>query len=131
MTARIKSGAGSFVFYFNLLDATMNKIEDITEENFEEKVLKSNKPVLVDFWAPSCQPCRMFEPVLKEVAQELSEKFEFYKVNGDEELDVMVPYNITGFPTFILFQNGEEILREIGAGKSKQEFIYLLNSALE
>jgi len=109
----------------------MQKIEDITEENFEVKVLKSNKPVLVDFWAPSCQPCRMFEPVLHQIALEIGNEIDFYKVNGDEELNIMVPYNITGFPTFILFQNGEEILREIGAYKGKQEFIEMLTSVLE
>lgn len=91
---------------------------DINDKDFEEKVLKSDSPVLVDFWAPWCGPCRMAEPVLEELSEEYKGKVHVMKINVDENLERPQTYGVMSIPTTVLFKDGKEIGRQIGfAGK--------------
>ena len=75
-------------------------VQPVTDETFEEEVLKSDKPVLVDFWAAWCAPCRMIAPIVDEVAQEFGEQAKVLKVDVDENSETSAKYNIQGIPTF-------------------------------
>ena len=86
----------------------------LTKTNFEAEVLKSDKPVLVDFWAPWCGPCRMLAPVLAEVAAEKGDKIKVGKVNVDEEPDLAAKYGISGIPAILLFKNGQVAGTSVG-----------------
>lgn len=82
-------------------------VQNITNENFDEIVLRSDKPVLVDFWAEWCGPCRMFSPIVDEFAEENEGKVKVGKVNVDEQPDLASRYGVMSIPTAILFKNGE------------------------
>ncbi len=92
----------------------------ITTQNFEEEVLKSEKPVLVDFWAIWCGPCKMIAPVIEEVAEEYSDKIKVGKINVDEEMELAIKYGITSIPTLLLFKGGEVVKKTLGY-MSKEE----------
>lgn len=85
----------------------------ITLENFETEVIKSEKPVLVDFWAPWCGPCRMLSPVVDEIAEENS-NIKVGKVNVDEQEELAMRFGIMSIPTLIVFKNGEAVKRTMG-----------------
>ena len=85
----------------------------LTVDNFEEEVLKSDKPVLVDFWAVWCGPCKMLSPVVDQIAEE-TEGVKFGKVNIDEEMDLAEKYGIMSIPTLMLFKNGEPVNQIVG-----------------
>lgn len=89
-------------------------VTTLTEKNFEQEVLKSDKPVLIDFWASWCGPCRMLSPLVDELAEEHSE-FKFCKVNVDEEENLAKNFGIMSIPTLIVFKNGEQKAKNIGA----------------
>jgi thioredoxin 1 len=89
--------------------------KDVTDTNFEKDVLGSEKPVLVDFWAEWCGPCRMIAPSVEAVAEEYGEKAGFFKMNVDENMNVPQRYGIRGIPTLILFKGGQEQERIVGA----------------
>lgn len=86
----------------------------ITDNDFEEKVLKAGKPVLVDFFAPWCGPCQMAGPVLDTMADKYKDKIEIFKVNVDEGQKYAGQYNVMSIPVVILFKDGKEVERQVG-----------------
>ena len=86
----------------------------ITDSNFEEEVLKTNKTVIVDFYAEWCGPCKMMSPIIDEIAEELGEKIKVGKVNSDENIELVEKYKIISIPTIIIFKNGEVTKKFIG-----------------
>ena len=86
----------------------------LTAQNFESEVLKADKPVLVDFWAEWCGPCKMLAPVIAEIAEEYEGKVKVAKLNIDEEMALAVQYCIASIPTILLFENGEIVKKSIG-----------------
>ena len=101
----------------------------LTEKNFEAEVIKSDKPVLVDFWAEWCGPCRMIAPIVEEIAKDLSGKLKVVKVNVDEAQELASQFNIMSIPTLILFKDGEPVDMIIGA-MSKDQMLEKINPQL-
>ena len=97
----------------------------ITNENFEQEVLKSDIPVLVDFWAVWCGPCQMVGPILSEIAEENEGKIKVGKVNVDEQPDLARQFGIMSIPTMIVFKDGEKVNQLVGA-VPKEEILALL-----
>ena len=89
-------------------------MKDVTDDNFESEVLKSDVPTVVDFWAPWCGPCRIFSPTVEEVEKELGSKVKFCKLNTDENQKTAGKYNIMSIPTAMLIKNGEVKAISIG-----------------
>ena len=90
-------------------------VSDVTDQEFDDKVLGADKPVLVDFWAEWCVPCHMVSPVVEEIATENPEKLSVAKVNVDENPDVTRRFGVMSIPSLILFADGEEKARVVGA----------------
>lgn len=95
----------------------MSNVITVTSENFESEVLNSEKPVLVDFWASWCGPCRMLSPIVDEIAEEV-QTIKVGKVNVDEQQDLAGKFGVMSIPTLILFKNGQPVNKSVGA-KSK------------
>lgn len=98
----------------------MGAVIEATDATFETEVLKSEKPVLVDFWAPGCPPCAALSPVLEKVAGDVSDKVKFVKVNAAQERSTAGKYRIQAVPTIFIFKNGEVADSVIGF-QSEQE----------
>ena len=105
------------------------QIKHISDASFEQDVVKSDKPVLLDFWAEWCGPCKMIAPVLEEIAAEQAGKLQVAKLNIDENLDVTRRYDVMSIPTLILFKDGEAKVRLIGA-KPKGQLVQELSGYL-
>ena len=97
----------------------------ITMDNFEQEVLNADKPVLLDFWASWCGPCRMMSPVIDKIAEEMGEKLKVCKVNVDENHELAEKYEIMTIPAFIVIKNGAEAGRTIGV-QPKEDILKLI-----
>ena len=98
----------------------MAEIANTTDADFAEMVSESDKLVLVDLWADWCGPCKMMEPVLEEIAETHSDKLKVVKLNIDQNQDTPLKYHVMNIPTLILFRDGKEIDRVVGAFPKKQ-----------
>ena len=105
------------------------KIVHITDDTFESEVLQSQTPVLVDYWAEWCGPCKMIAPILDEVSKTYDGKLRVTKMNVDENRDVPAKYGIRGIPTLMLFKNGELAATKVGA-LSKAQLTAFIDSHL-
>ena len=92
-----------------------DNIKHISDSSFETDVLKSDKPVLVDFWAEWCGPCKSIAPILEEIAKEYDGKIQIMKMDVDSNQAIPAKFGIRGIPTLILFKNGEAVKRIVGA----------------
>lgn len=97
----------------------------LTNDNFKSEVLESDKPVLVDFWASWCGPCRMVSPIVDEIAEEASDKFKVGKINVDEQPDLAAQFNVMSIPTLIVFKNGATAQTSVGV-RSKADILAML-----
>lgn len=87
---------------------------NLTQDNFEAEVKNSDKPVIIDFWAPWCGPCKMMGPVFEKLSDELGEKIKFAKCNTEEEQVLPGSFGVQGIPTSVIMKNGEEVARQVG-----------------
>jgi thioredoxin 1 len=104
-------------------------IKNVSDDSFNADVLKSSQPVLVDYWAAWCGPCKMIAPMLEEVATEFAGKVTVAKLNVDENQETAAKFGIRGIPTLMLFKNGEVAATKVGA-LSKSQLTEFLNSAI-
>lgn len=107
----------------------MPKPVEVTDATFEQDVLKSDKPVLVDFWAPWCGPCRMVAPIVEELAEEYAGKVNFVKLNTDENPQTAMRYGIRSIPTLLIFKGGQPVGQIIGF-RPKSDLKKRLDAAL-
>jgi thioredoxin 1 len=101
-------------------------VSQVSDASFDGDILKSSVPVLVDFWAPWCGPCRSVAPIVDDLATHYAGKLKVAKINVDESTEVATRYQITSIPTFILFKNGEVADRALGA-LPRSEFVKLID----
>ena len=92
----------------------------VTDQSFATDVLGADKPVLVDFWAEWCGPCRMIAPALEEIAGEIGDRVEIVKLNIDENPETPGHYGVRGIPTMVLFKNGKPVAQKVGAAPRSQ-----------
>lgn len=97
----------------------------ITSENFEREVLNSDKPVLIDFWAPWCGPCRMLSPTIAEIAEEYKDKVKVGKVNVDEEGELASMFRVSSIPMLVVMKNGKVVNSSVGV-RPKEQILKML-----
>ena len=90
-------------------------VTDVTDQDFEQEIIKSTLPVLVDLWAPWCGPCRMVAPVVDKLAEKYDGRFKFYRLNVDENIQTAAKYKVMAIPTLIFFKSGEAVDTVVGA----------------
>ncbi len=100
----------------------MSKVLEVDDSNFDSEVVQSGVPVLVDFWAPWCGPCKTIAPLVAELAAEYGDKLKVVKVNVDDNKEAAMKYNVRGIPNLILFKGGENVEQIVGA-VPKQELV--------
>jgi thioredoxin 1 len=105
------------------------KVVTITDAEFESSVLQSDKPVILDFWAEWCQPCKMLSPTVEAIADEYEEKIKVGKLNVDDNPNVATKYGIRGIPTLLFFKGGEVVQQMVGV-KSKAEIKKVIDENL-
>ncbi|MGL4593096.1 MAG: thioredoxin [Thermoguttaceae bacterium] len=93
----------------------MSNVLELSESNFDEYVLRSDVPVLVDFWSPSCGPCRMIAPILNDLAEEYDDEVHIFKVNVTSEAGIGAKYGVDMLPTLLFFNGGKVVERMVGA----------------
>ena len=103
--------------------------KEVTDASFVQDVLQSDKPVLVDFWAEWCAPCRKVEPLLSELATEMSDKIEIVKLNIDDNPETAMAYRVMSVPTLTIFKNGQPVQSVAGA-KPKGDLVRFIESSI-
>jgi thioredoxin len=106
-------------------------IVELTDATFEQETLKSATPVMVDFWAPWCGPCRAMAPAIDAVAKEVNGKVKVAKHNTQDYPETAVKYAVTAIPTLIFFKNGAEVHREVGGGKTVNDLKRIIRQHLD
>jgi len=109
---------------------TKSNVYEFTDANFETEVLRSEVPVLVDFWAEWCMPCKMLSPTIDEIADQFDGKIRVGKVDTDANRDTSIQYSVQAIPTVLLFSNGEVVHKFVGL-KNKTEFEEAINAILD
>lgn len=105
-----------------------NQVLQINDTSFDNEVINSSIPVLVDYWAEWCGPCRMIAPILEEIAQEYADKIKVCKLNVDENQIIPAKYGIRGIPTLIIFRSGKVEATKVGAVSKSQLITFIDNS---
>ncbi len=105
------------------------KVLEVTSANFPSEVANSDVPVLVDFWASWCGPCRMLAPIIDELANDFDGKAKVGKINVDEQKELAAQYRVMSIPTVVLFKNGEIVDKVVGV-RNKQDFAEMINKNL-
>jgi thioredoxin 1 len=100
--------------------AETSTLISVQDSDFETTVLGSETPVVVDFWAPWCGPCRMVNPIVEELSREYGDTVRFTKMNTDDNEDTMIQYGVTSIPTLIIFKDGREVNRLVGFAPKDQ-----------
>lgn len=103
-------------------------IKQVSNDSFEADVLKADNPVLVDYWAEWCGPCKLIAPILDEVSRDYGDKLQVAKVNVDENQEIASKYGIRGIPTLMLFRNGAVVATKVGALSKSQLTAFLDNN---
>ena len=106
-----------------------DKVQDVTDQSFENEVLQSNEPVLVDFWAAWCAPCRMLAPTIDEIANEYEGRAKVMKLNVDDNTETSSKYNIKGIPTLLLFKEGQ-LKDQLTGAASKAQIAQMIEAQL-
>jgi thioredoxin 1 len=107
----------------------MGQVKEVTDADFKNEVLDSDIPVVVDFWAPWCGPCRMVSPVIEEIAEHMDGKIKFVKLNTDENQQTAARFRIMAIPSLLVFKGGEEVDRVVGF-KPKDQLLQDFNSLI-
>jgi len=107
----------------------MANVMEFNGDNFDSEVVKSDVPVLVDFWAPWCGPCKMIGPIIEELAGEFGDKVKIGKINVDNNQDLAAKFGIRGIPTVMLFKGGESVNSFVGV-RPKEDLAAALNDAI-